>query len=61
MTKGASASLTDDEEGTGFGIKYDMGGGMTIAASTTEVEDKDKHLLEKTKNTQQILVKLFIL
>ena len=32
----------------GFGIKYDMGGGMTIAASTTEVED-DKTVLVKTK------------
>jgi len=30
---------TRDEEGTGFGIKYDMGGGLTIAASATEVED----------------------
>jgi outer membrane protein OmpU len=30
---------TRDEEGTGFGIKYDMGGGLTIAASSTEVED----------------------
>jgi len=30
---------TRDEEGTGFSIKYDMGGGMTVAASTTEVED----------------------
>ena len=30
---------TEDQEGTGFGIKYDMGGGLTIAASATEVED----------------------
>ena len=30
---------TADQEGTGFAIKYDMGGGMTIAASATEVED----------------------
>jgi len=37
MTK--ETGTTNDEEGTGFAIKYDMGGGMTIAASTTEVED----------------------
>ena len=37
MTK--EQGTTNDEEGTGFAIKYDMGGGMTIAASTTEVED----------------------
>jgi len=30
---------TEDQEGTGFGIKYDMGGGLTIAASSSEVED----------------------
>jgi len=30
---------TENQEGTGFGIKYDMGGGLTIAASATEVED----------------------
>ena len=24
---------TEDQEGIGFGIKYDMGGGLTIAAS----------------------------
>jgi len=29
----------DDIEGNGFGIKYDMGGGMTIAAATVEVTD----------------------
>jgi len=29
----------EDQEGTGFGIKYDMGGGLTIAASASEVED----------------------
>ena len=37
MTK--EQGTTNDEEGTGFAIKYDMGGGLTIAASTTEVED----------------------
>jgi len=37
MTK--ETGTTNDEEGTGFAIKYDMGGGLTIAASTTEVED----------------------
>jgi hypothetical protein len=30
----------DDIEGNGFGIKYDMGGGMTIAAATVEVTDE---------------------
>ena len=30
---------TEDQEGTGFGIKYDMGGGLTIAASASEIED----------------------
>ena len=37
MTK--EQGTTNDEEGTGFAIKYDMGGGLTIAASATEVED----------------------
>ena len=31
--------LTEDGEATGFAIKYDMGGGMTIAASVMESED----------------------
>ena len=31
--------LTEDIEATGFGVKYDMGGGLTIAASTMESED----------------------
>jgi len=30
----------EDIEGNGFGIKYDMGGGMTIAAATVEVTDE---------------------
>ena len=30
----------DDIEGNGFAIKYDMGGGMTIAAATVEVTDE---------------------
>ena len=35
--------LNEDIEGNGFGIKYDMGGGMTIAAATVEVKMmKDK-------------------
>ena len=31
--------LTEDSEATGFAIKYDMGGGMTVAASVMESED----------------------
>ena len=31
--------LTEDAEATGFAIKYDLGGGMTIAASVMESED----------------------
>ena len=31
--------LTEDAEATGFAIKYDMGGGMTVAASVMESED----------------------
>ncbi len=34
-----STALTEDIEATGFAIKYDMGGGMTIAASVMESED----------------------
>merc|ERR1712178_577975 len=30
----------EDIEGNGFGIKYDMGDGMTIAAATVEVTDE---------------------
>ena len=30
----------EDIEGNSFGIKYDMGGGMTIAAATVEVTDE---------------------
>ena len=42
-------------EGNGFGIKYDMGGGMTIAASTMEAEDdKDDLLAEEEKYTANI-------
>ena len=31
--------LTEDIEATGFGVKYDMGGGLVLAASTMESED----------------------
>ena len=34
-----STALTEDIEATGFGIKYDMGGGMTVAVSVMESED----------------------
>ena len=46
---------TEDQEGTGFGIKYDMGGGLTIAASATEVEDTaDTSAGENEKYTANI-------
>jgi len=46
---------TEDQEGTGFGIKYDMGGGLTIAASATEVEDTaDTSSGENEKYTSNI-------
>jgi len=45
----------EDQEGTGFGIKYDMGGGLTIAASATEVEDTaDTSAGENEKYTANI-------
>jgi len=34
-----STALTEDVEATGFAIKYDMGGGMTVAVSVMESED----------------------
>ena len=34
-----STALTEDLEATGFGLKYDMGGGMTVAVSVMESED----------------------
>jgi hypothetical protein len=46
---------TENQEGTGFGIKYDMGGGLTIAASATEVEDDaDTSAGENEKYTANI-------
>jgi len=45
----------EDIEGNGFGIKYDMGGGMTIAAATVEVTDEtDKSGSEEEKYTANI-------
>ena len=45
----------EDIEGNGFGIKYDMGGGMTIAAATVEVTDEqDKSGTEEEKYTANI-------
>ena len=34
-----STALTEDHEATGFAVKYDMGGGMTVAVSVMESED----------------------
>ena len=34
-----STALTEDIEATGFALKYDMGGGMTVAVSVMESED----------------------
>ena len=45
----------EDIEGNGFGIKYDMGGGMTIAAATVEVTDEtDVSGTEEEKYTASI-------
>ena len=45
----------EDIEGNGFAIKYDMGGGMTIAAATVEVTDElDKSGAEEEKYTANI-------
>ena len=45
----------EDIEGNGFAIKYDMGGGMTIAAATVEVTDElDKSGTEEEKYTANI-------
>ena len=42
-TIGTGSSQSDDRNASGIGIKYDMGGGMTIAATTMKAED-DKDL-----------------
>ncbi len=45
----------EDIEGNGFGIKYDMGGGMTIGAATVEVTDEtDVSAGEEEKYTANI-------
>ena len=45
----------DDITGNGFGIKYDMGGGMTVGAATVEVTDEtDKSGAEEEKYTANI-------
>ena len=42
-TIGAGASQTDDREANGISIRYDLGGGMSVGASTMEAtDDKDK-------------------
>ena len=38
-TIGSGAGQTDDRTADGIGIKYDLGGGMTIAATTMKAED----------------------
>ena len=38
-TIGSGAGQTDDRNASGLGIKYDLGGGMTIAATTMKAED----------------------
>jgi len=42
-TIGTGGSQSDDRNASGIGLKYDMGGGMTIAATTMKAED-DKDL-----------------
>ena len=42
-TIGAGTSQTDDREANGLSVRYDLGGGVTVAASTMEAtDDKDK-------------------
>ena len=42
-TIGGGASQTDDREANGLSIRYDLGGGMSVGASTMEAtDDKDK-------------------
>ena len=54
-TIGTGSSQTDDRNASGIGIKYDMGGGLTIAASATEVEDTaDTSAGENEKYTSNI-------
>ena len=38
-TIGSGSGQTDDRNASGIGIKYDLGGGMTIAATTMKAED----------------------
>ena len=42
-------NATDDIEATGFGMKYDMGGGMYLAAATMEAEDDHSSALSGTE------------
>ncbi|MDC3063456.1 porin [Alphaproteobacteria bacterium] len=42
-TIGTGSSQSDDRNASGVGLKYDLGGGMTIAATTMKAED-DKDL-----------------
>jgi hypothetical protein len=42
-TIGTGSSQTDDREANGISIRYDLGGGMSVGASTMEAtDDKDK-------------------
>ena len=42
-TIGTGSSQTDDREANGLAIRYDMGGGISVGASTMEAtDDKDK-------------------
>tara|TARA_A200000113_G_scaffold179235_1_gene164848 strand:+ start:194 stop:1192 length:999 start_codon:yes stop_codon:yes gene_type:complete len=42
-TIGGGSSQSDDREANGLSIRYDLGGGVTVAASTMEAtDDKDK-------------------
>jgi len=42
-------AASDDIEATGFGMKYDMGGGMYLAAATMEAEDDHADALSGTE------------
>ena len=61
IASSGTKEIADDEdiEGNGFGIKYDMGGGMTIGAATVEVTDETDVTVLKKKSIKQTLVKLY--
>ena len=49
ISTGTQEYASNNIEATGFGIKYDMGGGMYLAASTMEAEDDHSSALSGTE------------